>query len=297
MMRFIACKRASWPLAVLAALLLVTSASAQGQRKPSLYLLAVGVSEHKERAMNNGVRFAAKDALDVAGLFRAQQSKLFANVECLTLTNAQATRRNIVKGLAWLAQKAQPEDYVMVFLSGHGGTDMLGNYTFFTHDAHPLLPSTHLPGKLLQEALGKMPGKRFLVLDTCHAAGAVGVDEKALPQGSGFVTFASCMASEQSGEAAGNGFFTRAFLEGLRGQADTNRDGIVTLAELDAYVAERVQVLTRGKQQTTVQRPASVQSRLPLAVVGGQFAQGPAGQPAPLPPPTMTQISGPPGSP
>ncbi|MCI0458099.1 MAG: caspase family protein [Gemmataceae bacterium] len=297
MTRFLTKQRTSWPLAVLAALLLATSASAQGPRKPSLYLLAVGVSEHRERAMNNGVRFAAKDALDVASLFRSQQGRLFANVEALTLTNAQATRPNILKGLAWLAQKARPDDYVMVFLSGHGGTDQLGNYTYFTHDAHPLLASTHLPGKLVQEALGKMPGKRFLVLDTCHAAGAVGAGEKALPQGSGFVTFASCLASEQSGEAAGNGFFTRAFLEGLRGQADTNRDGTVTLAELDAYVAERVQVLTRGQQQTTVQRPASIQSRLPLAVVGGQFAQGPAELPAPLPPPNTTPISGPPGSP
>src|SRR5262249_47467868 len=122
------------------------------------------------------------------------------------------------------------------------------------------------------------------------------VTEKAFPQGSGFVTFASCMASEFSAEgpALQNGYFTRALLEGLLGHADANGDGVVTLAELDAYVAERVAALSKGKQQTAMQGPASIQSRRPLALVSGTPSASTVPPVATVPSEATTQISGPP---
>jgi uncharacterized caspase-like protein len=237
-------------------------AAAQPPR-PDLFAVCVGVSKHADPILDKGVTYAAKDALDVAALLKAQQGKLFGRVDCVTLTDAQATRRNIEEALRRLHARAGPNDYVIVFLAGHGGPDTLGRYNFVPHDAHPLLPSTLLPGQPVRDALQKSAGRRFLVLDTCHAGGFMGA-------GTEFATLAACMAKEFSAEGMTfpNGNFTRAFVEALSGKADANRDGVVTLAELDAYVSERLQALTLGRQQFTMHRPASLQSRLPLAMVG-----------------------------
>ena len=74
------------------------------------------------------------------------------------------------------------------------------------------------------------------------------------------------------------GAFTRALLEGfgqlepfgktgLPKNADCiNKDGVVYLNELDAYVAERVKELTNGAQHPTTQKPSSVRS-FPIAVI------------------------------
>ena len=57
--------------------------------------------------------------------------------------------------------------------------------------------------------------------------------------------------------------FTKAVLEGLRlsggtPKADLNRNGLITTAELDAWVAERVKDLTRGSQHPVMSRPPTV---------------------------------------
>lgn len=48
----------------------------------------------------------------------------------------------------------------------------------------------------------------------------------------------------------GNGYFTRAIVEGLQCQASTLPDGYVTLSSLEAYVSDRVRELSSDYQQT-----------------------------------------------
>ncbi|HNL22994.1 MAG TPA: hypothetical protein PKK51_13335, partial [Rhodocyclaceae bacterium] len=64
------------------------------------------------------------------------------------------------------------------------------------------------------------------------------------------IVFASSSGDQESLENAdwGNGAFTKALIEGLRGGADFKRRGRVTYKQLDAYVADRVAELTEGLQ-------------------------------------------------
>jgi hypothetical protein len=56
-------------------------------------------------------------------------------------------------------------------------------------------------------------------------------------------------------------------VEGLQGRADANQDGSVTIAEVDAYVADRVKELTGGRQHPTTARPSTIRSNLPIFVL------------------------------
>jgi uncharacterized caspase-like protein len=82
----------------------------------------------------------------------------------------------------------------------------------------------------------------------------------------GVVIMAASTGKESSFESAEwqHGAFTLALLEGMNeGKADLNEDGIVNIREIDYYVAERVKILTGGKQHPTTQKP-SVVSEFPL---------------------------------
>jgi uncharacterized caspase-like protein len=76
----------------------------------------------------------------------------------------------------------------------------------------------------------------------------------------------SSMGREVSLEKAewGHGAFTLALTEALQGGADYNKDSTIHLNELDLYVADRVEKLTRGRQHPVTQKPTTIRS-FPLA--------------------------------
>ena len=59
-------------------------------------------------------------------------------------------------------------------------------------------------------------------------------------------------------ERLGHGVFTYFLLEGLRGRADDNRDGDVTVDEIYEYAFQEVRKATRGEQNPTRKAPAQV---------------------------------------
>lgn len=78
-----------------------------------------------------------------------------------------------------------------------------------------------------------------------------------LRRGTGAAVISSSSGNEYSleGEQWKNGVFTYALLNGLKNRvADANRDHIITVSELQAYVIEQVRKLTEGGQNPTVRR-------------------------------------------
>lgn len=99
------------------------------------------------------------------------------------LVDQQATAANIPKALIGLAEKAQPQDTLVVTMSGHG--TMIGSlYFFLPHEmkcrpGEPLEEDVRahgLPMHQLNDWISHVPAlKRVLVIDTCHASGAFGL--------------------------------------------------------------------------------------------------------------------------
>ena len=265
-------------IALLALAGFTPAATAQTEKIPTnLTVLTIGVSRYK--APGKDLTHAAKDARDLAVAFKAHEGRLFARVQTRTLTDGQATRQNIEEALDWVAKQVKASDYVVVFVAGHGTIDSLGHYCFLPHDYEPGRAPSAVRWTLFHDTLSRLPGKRFLILDTCRSGGAGGLGAPVAPTESfkglteqGLVTYAACMAGESSYESPGgpiqNGYFTRALIEALSGQADANGDGIITLAEVDAYVANRVKALSRDQQNPTMQRPWTIPSSLALGLVG-----------------------------
>ena len=69
----------------------------------------------------------------------------------------------------------------------------------------------------------------------------------------------------------GHGIFTYYLVNGLKGAADLNRDGIISLQELYEYVEQQVSAKSRavGGNQHPVMK-GELEGVLPLAKVGGK---------------------------
>jgi len=130
--------------------------------------------------------------------------------------------------------------------------------------------------RTLFDSLNNAAGKRLLVVDTCHARGAAGTfDARSLKKRSASSHFPLLLSSDskelsQDYPKARHGLFTYALLRGLRGEADANQDGVVSLAELTAFVPQLVTTLQ--DKRLGVQTPQFV---VPEALRGMQLARVP----------------------
>jgi hypothetical protein len=249
----------------------------------TLRVLTIGVAKPAANKVEALLPGADCNAQDVAAFFQGQEGKLYEQVQVAVLVNQEATRDNILAYLDCLADEFQPGDTAIVHISAHGG-EVRGQWRLAAYD-HPFDGWTRgmVSARELRDRLEKLPGKVILILDSCHSgAFGDGVGNRSVRGEAGLVVYAAAL-SDQFGWYKGwlgHGVFTHALLEALSGKADFNKDGVVTLAEVDAYVAARVAELTRDsrticrirgiepKDQTpTMSKPSTISSNAPLAVV------------------------------
>ena len=90
----------------------------EAQRKPRLFVLAVGISQYQRPDLR--LNFAARDAEQFVAAMQAQRGKLYAEVTTKLLRDDEATLAGVKAGLAWFAGQAAADDVGVLFLAGHG---------------------------------------------------------------------------------------------------------------------------------------------------------------------------------
>jgi hypothetical protein len=252
-----------------------------------LYALLVGVSKYKDARVPE-LRVAEKDASDFAK-FLETQKELFKKVRVTLLTNEQATKPTVDKYLLYELRKAGKRDTIVLFFSGHGAIDVKrpGEFFFLTHDADPDYLGVSAVNMTGLSFLKELDCPRVvLIADACHAGGfsRTGAKLAVIPvkkfmtdfsSSSGRVIMTSSRPEEYSLEKPnmGNGLFTHFFLQGLKGAADTDENGVVSVNEAYQYAYERTKTESEGVQHP--QFEGSVEGIFPLSVVAN-FGDQPA---------------------
>ncbi|HYV37111.1 MAG TPA: hypothetical protein VE988_15500 [Gemmataceae bacterium] len=254
-----------------------SQARAQG-KTADLHYVAVGVSKMPLMPKDHQLQFPHKDAQDLAKVWNGQKGKLYQNVRGEVLTNETANKNNILAALNRLATNAKTGDTVVFSLAGHGGMNKnLKQWIFEPSNTDPKnYNNTILTETQIRSRLSKLTARGvtvIVVLDTCQA-GAFGSGS------TGVIVLGGCNANQSArdDQRVGNGIFTFALIEALNGKADANGDGLITLAEIRAYVAKRVNELnnqfpangpngSRFEQTTTCYFPAGMNLSKPLARV------------------------------
>jgi hypothetical protein len=265
----------------------VSPSTPVGQR----WAVVVGISryQHGGRDLPN-LRYADRDAEAFYHFLLSPAGGNFPRSHVRFLENETATLAGLKDALFVFLQNAIEEDLVIIYFAGHGAPEPGNpkNLYLLTYDSDPgRLPSTSFPMWDVETALSRYIKAQRVVLiaDACHSAGVSGdfatrdITVQANPinqyltqlarSGKGRAIFTASEAGEQSEESrnwgGGHGVFTYYLLEGLRGKADANGDGIVTLGEAIDYTDEHVRRDTKSKQHPDTS--GNFDRSLPLAVL------------------------------
>lgn len=251
-------------------------AAVSQQFKGRKYAVVIGISQYRYAIDGlNNLEYADADARAIRDFLKQPQGGNFAPADILYLENAEATILDVRSALERFLPRAGPEDLIFLFIAGHGAPDPYAprNLYFLMNDTKVAdMPNTALPMSELQELLdNRVRAQRVVVfVDTCHSAGISGttlVTGRQLVQTennifnlyaanlfreTGRAVLTSSDVNEISRESAkwggGHGIFTWALLEGLRGEADANKDRLITAGELFDFVSNSVRIATAFRQ-------------------------------------------------
>jgi uncharacterized caspase-like protein len=229
-------------------------------KKPSLYAVVIGINEYKNPKLK--LKYAVADAKLFAETLRSIASPLFEKVEINLLTTKEQTTKESIKNALENMKRLSPEDVFVFYVASHGTVDE-GEYFLITSNVGSLstfsLKEDALTQTELKELIANVPStKKFIVIDTCNAGKlgealqmamlTRGLSEatamKILAKAVGSTIISASTSLQEALEGyQGHGLFTYVLTEGMKGKADTDRDGFIRTLELANYVDSEVPAL------------------------------------------------------
>ena len=235
----------------------VVSAGLTPRKKPA-YAIVVGIEQYRQDLPR--ADFADHDAKIMREYLVKRLGYEEENV--VLLSNDHATKTDIEKYVEkWLPNRVDPGDSVFVYFSGHGSPNpKTGDAYLIPFDGDPAyLETTGYSLKRLYDNLAKLPAKEIVVLlDSCFSgAGGRSVLAKGarpmvnvmpvsvIPANMAVLAASSGEQVSSTYTQKSHGLLTYFFLKGLQGEGDQDKDGVISLGELFAYVKPQVQRVAR----------------------------------------------------
>lgn len=234
------------------------------------------------------LRFAHNDAKAFMDFLYSPQGGSFDPAFTRILINEDATSRNIRSALFTFLKKAKKDDLVVIYFAGHGAPEPSrpDNLYLITYDTDPNdLASTAFPMWDMETALKRyINAERVVIIaDACHSAGvgsATGIRnignanlinsyltnlQNTKPGRAIFTASEANQLSREGEEWDNHGVFTHFLLKGLKGAADFDDNGVITIAEAFKFTYGKVRRATDSQQHPNIQ--GKYDKNLPLGVV------------------------------
>lgn len=219
------------------------------------------------------LKFTDDDAYRFYSFLRSPEGGAIPDDQIRLFIDDDATASNISTAMKELFSQADGNDVVLFYYSGHGlpGTFLPVDYDGVNH---------RLSHRQVVDILSQSPAKHKLVLaDACHSGSLPGIRSPNIDQQledfyqafenahSGVALFLSSREDEYSLEDSGlrSGIFSYFLVRGLKGDADANNNGLITITELASYVTAAVEQYT-GRAQRPVLK-GNFDTQMPIAIV------------------------------
>jgi len=227
---------------------LVTSES--GETK--IYALIVGVSRYDKFKT---LKYTDDDAYRVYAFLKSPEGGAVHDNQIRILIDESATKANIDAAMDDLLMRADENDAVFCFFSGHG---LNGSFLPIDSDGY----KNNLTYDEMRKKLASCKAKNKLyVADACYSGSLLAARsgltksldlfyDKLNKSSGGTAFLVSSKPEEYSLESQGlrQGVFSHYLIEGLKGEADLDFNQIVTIEELFNYVHLNVQDYTKNVQ-------------------------------------------------
>jgi tetratricopeptide (TPR) repeat protein len=221
------------------------------------FAIVIGINKYEKWP---GLEFAVADANAVKNTL---QKTGFDDIT--VIMDQEATQRRILTELFHvLPQKVERNDRVLFYFAGHGQTaDAPGGgkkgYIIPVDAEADSYASSAVSMEQIRSLSSRIAAKHiFYVMDCCYSGLGLNRSAGVLPGISDYLRKVSAMRvvqiitaggqGEQVQEKEGHGLFTTYFLTAIQGEADLNKDKVVTGTELGAYLRPTVSNASRQTQ-------------------------------------------------
>lgn len=218
------------------------------------------------------LRYTDDDAYQVYAFLKSPEGGALPDNQVKLLIDEEATHNNIRNAMRSVYLKADDNDVIMFYFSGHG---LQGAFLPVDYDGY----NNRLEHDEIKEILQASRAKHKLVLaDACHSGSlfAQRTPINAILQKyyaafeqarGGTALLMSSRGEEYSLEDGGlrSGIFSHFLVRGLKGEADNNGNKIITVDELFNYVHQNVRKYTGNVQTPTL--TGNFDGNMPVGVI------------------------------
>lgn len=232
------------------------------------FAIVIGVNESRVHSLPK-LEFAEADAASFAQLLKTGAPPPYEDDNVVALTGKEATIEALRKAVGDFKAKEYTEivDF-LVYFAGPGATADSKHWLAFTHseDQNSMLSLE----ELYSLVEGVKAANRIIILDSGFAGvgsrgivlsgGEVPSFEESLANSATIATISAC-GTNQGGhefEKLGHGIFTARLLEALKGAADIDGDGAVTVEEAATYLEWPVERYVRDNTVGQSQKPTLI---------------------------------------
>ena len=222
-----------------------------------VWAVVIGVARYTHMPV---LKYTDDDAYQIYAFLKSPEGGALPDQQISVLVDDLATRENILKAMRSTFLKADENDMVLMYFSGHG---LPGSFLPFDFDGY----NNKLMHKEIQEVLGESRARhKICFADACHSGTMLAARGASAQQTiasfysafdqsrGGTALLLSSKGDEYSLEDMGlrQGIYSHFLIKGLKGQADTDRNRIVTVSELFDYVHREVTRYTNHVQTPTI---------------------------------------------
>jgi hypothetical protein len=214
---------------------------------PRFFVVIVGIANYEGTMYD--LTYSDDDATRFLSYLKNAFPGEMAAGRYVMLLNSQATKQNIVRSIRDVFTISTPNDYIILYYSGHGSKN-----AFYPYD----LNNQELRHAEVKELFSQAKAKyKLCIADACFSGAIAGAASPtsntataAELKNSRIAVIMSSRPSQPSIESTRlkQGLFTYYLLKGLTGNGDANNDGYIMVGELFQYVKESVARQSNNEQ-------------------------------------------------
>lgn len=246
-----------------------TPVDVERDNEVKIWSVVVGVGRYNTMPV---LKYADDDAYQFYAFLKSPEGGALPDKQVRVLVDEDATRANIITTMRQVLLKADENDVVIFYFSGHGleGSFLPQDYDGINNKLY------HNEVKaVLEQSRAK---HKICIADACHSGTLLALKQplenvlqtyyRAFNASSGGTAlFMSSKGEEYSLEDQGlrSGIFSHYLIRGLKGEADVDGNKIVTIREIFDFVYKNVRIYTSNVQTPMIS--GKYDQAMPVAVV------------------------------
>ena len=227
------------------------------QSQIKIWAVIIGVATYEHMPV---LKYTDDDAYRMYAFFKSPEGGALDDDHLKILIDEDATKYKILKTMREVFGKAGPNDLVLLYFSGHG---LRGSFLPIDFDGFNNKLFHSEVNSILEQSRAKL---KLCIADACHSGSLLATRGGLIPEtienfyqnlaqvSAGSALLLSSKSNETSLESSGlrQGVFSHFLIRGLKGEADTDNNKLITIQELYNFIYFNVRAYTGMRQSPII---------------------------------------------